>query len=576
VNRTLLLARTFFTRFFENDLMPPGLPQVQLVIWSVALLASPGLIFPARFAAKYLALERSPVALAHAMLFDRLVFVTMTMTAAGLVALVIWDGVFPDRRDARILGALPLPGRVQIAARLLALAALAAMMVTGVNMAPSLMYGLLLGAYGGASNSIVGVLAHFIATSLAGIFVFTVLIAVQGVVLNLGGRRASDRIAVVFQIVFVVALLQMIFFLPRMSGLLTTDLQDSWLRVIPSVWFLGLYDVLGGRPVNGAGGLAAIALLATAASTAMAAGLFMSTHARLQRRALEAQDGGHARWRIARALINGVTTRVTRHAASRAIFEFTLRTLARSRTHRLLLSMYVGVALALVASALVPLVLRRGFAAVATPSVEMLSAPLVLNFFTLVGMRVAIAIPVEPRANWMFRLREPTDRVHTIDGVAVALLLVGVVPSVGLAAATAAGLWGVRVAVFHAGICGLMGWLLTELLLMRLDKMPFTCSYLPGRSRIGTLWPLYLNGFIAYCYVTAAAELRFFFARPSLMMKWSIVLLAAIILLIVRRRRMLRTLMGLRFQEEDPDAAFAGFQLSEGFAAATDANRRLR
>jgi hypothetical protein len=35
-------------------------------------------------------------------------------------------------------------------------------------------------------------------------------------------------------------------------------------------------------------------------------------------------------------------------------------------------------------------------------------------------------------------------------------------------------------------------------------------------------------------------------------------------------------LIGLRFQEEDPDAVFAGFHLSEGFAAATDANRRLR
>jgi hypothetical protein len=556
--------------------MPPGLPQVQLVIWSVALMASPGLIFPARFAAKYVALEHSPNALAHAMLFDRLVFITMTMTAAGLVALVIWDGVFPDRRDARILGVLPVPGHVLIAARLLALAAVAAIMVTGVNIAPSLMYGLVLGMYGGAANSIVGILAHFIATSVAGIFVFTVLIAVQGVVLNLGGRRASDRIAVVFQIVFVVALLQMIFFLPRLSGLLTTDLHNSWLRVVPSVWFLGLYDVLGGRAVSGAGALASIALLATVATTAMTAGLFTLTHARLHRRALESQDSGHARWRSVRSLVNAITRRVTRHMTSRAIFEFTLRTLARSRSHRLLLSMYVGVALALVASALVPLVLRRGFAAVATPSVEMLSAPFVLSFFTLVGMRVAIAIPVEPRANWMFRLREPDDRVHTIDGVAVALLLAGVVPSVCLAAATAAVLWGVRVAVLHALFCGLMGWLLTELLLIRLDKMPFTCTYLPGRSRIGTLWPLYLNGFIAYCYVTAAAELRFFVTWPSLMLKWSTVIVAAIIFLIVRRRRTLRTLIGLRFQEEDPDAAFAGFDLSEGFAAATDANRRLR
>jgi len=30
--QTHLLARTFFSRMFESDLMPPGLPQVRLVV----------------------------------------------------------------------------------------------------------------------------------------------------------------------------------------------------------------------------------------------------------------------------------------------------------------------------------------------------------------------------------------------------------------------------------------------------------------------------------------------------------------------------------------------------------------
>jgi hypothetical protein len=48
-----LLARTFFVRLFESDLMPPGLPQVQLVIWSVVLVATPALTLPAVFIQKY-------------------------------------------------------------------------------------------------------------------------------------------------------------------------------------------------------------------------------------------------------------------------------------------------------------------------------------------------------------------------------------------------------------------------------------------------------------------------------------------------------------------------------------------
>jgi len=56
VRQVRLLARTFFVRLFESDLMPPGLPQVQLVIWSVVLVATPTLTLPGMFAQKYTAL----------------------------------------------------------------------------------------------------------------------------------------------------------------------------------------------------------------------------------------------------------------------------------------------------------------------------------------------------------------------------------------------------------------------------------------------------------------------------------------------------------------------------------------
>ena len=41
MHQTRLLARAFFSRLFESDLMPDGLPQVQLVIWGMLLAATP-------------------------------------------------------------------------------------------------------------------------------------------------------------------------------------------------------------------------------------------------------------------------------------------------------------------------------------------------------------------------------------------------------------------------------------------------------------------------------------------------------------------------------------------------------
>ena len=95
------------------------------------------------------------------------------MTPIGLVALVIWDGVFPDRRDARILTPLPVPGRTLIGARLLALAALCGIFVVGINAVPTVLYAPRITAFGGAANQVRGLLAFVVANGLAGTFVFT-------------------------------------------------------------------------------------------------------------------------------------------------------------------------------------------------------------------------------------------------------------------------------------------------------------------------------------------------------------------------------------------------------------------
>ena len=550
------------------------MPQAQVVIWSLAFLATPGLILPINYASANLRVDASPAAIGHALLVFRLFFITLTMTAIGLVALVIWDGIFPDRRDARILTPLPVPGTVLIGARLLALAALCGIFVVGINAVPTVFYAPMIAVFGGAANLVQGVLGFVVANGLAGVFVFSSLVALQGIVQNLGGKSATDRVSLLLQVSFVMVLLQMIFFMPRVGSMLPADLNSGWVLAMPSVWFLGLYDVIGGRPAAGAPALALVALLATATTVGGSIVLFLATHARLTRRALESrevtgQDGArrrHTAWLV------GL---ICRRPVERAAFEFTLKTLIRSRSHRLLMSIYVGGAFALIGSGIVPIAMRDGFAGFATPGVVLLSAPLVIGFFALVGMRVALAIPVEPKASWLFRLCEPSDRAAVIDGAQTAMLFVGVLPMVFVALVSAGTLWGAQVGAVHAGICLLMGWLLVEILLMGVAKIPFTCTYLPGRSRIGTLWPLYLTGFATYAYTTAAWEAEFLGSQRAVTI-FICVIGFAIVVLMVRRHRHLSQLLGFRFHEEDHEAIFEGFNLSEGFAAATETARRLR
>jgi hypothetical protein len=79
-------------------------------------------------------------------------------------------------------------------------------------------------------------------------------------------------------------------------------------------------------------------------------------------------DASGSQWHWIVAAIATVTRVLCPSPVGRAAFEFTVRTLARSRSHRLLMATYVGVALAFVGSAIIPLVLRRGLAGFAEPA----------------------------------------------------------------------------------------------------------------------------------------------------------------------------------------------------------------
>ena len=567
---TLLLGRTFFRRFFETDLMPPGLAQVQLVIGAISILAAPSFLMPFNFATRYAQMGQNVEGIARLMVLHRLIFITFTMIALGLVALVVWEGVFPDRRDARILGSLPLRGRTLIAARLGALGALAGIFIAGTNAVPTLVYGPVLSGFGGALTPIHGMAAHFLATTAAGAFVFFGLIALQGLLLNLTGRRLAERLSVVLQIVFVVALLQMIFFFPRVLPLVGRDVSNLTahpiMRYVPSVWFLALYDVICGRPSPASAEPAALGALLTITVTLAAVVLFIATHGRLTKRALETKDTAGSTNRLVSAAAWWVNTRLIRNSTKRAVLHFTLKTMTRSRTHRMLIALHAGIALALVLSGFIPLVMRTGLAGLGLPTVPLLSAPFVLMFFCLVGMRSAFAIPVEPKANWVVRMLEPPHRSAAINGAGAVMLSTVVVP-IGLVAwISSMVLLDAWHAFVHAAFCMLLGWFLAELLLLTLLKIPFTCTYYPGLSKMRTFWPLYLTAFTTFSYTTPLIEQEAF-ANPAVLVWMAGLVSAAIATIRLVRAKRLRELTGFRFEEQDPEVMFQGFKLSEGLAA---------
>jgi hypothetical protein len=102
----------------------------------------------------------------------------------------------------------------------------------------------------------------------------------------------------------------------------------------------------------------------------------------------------------------------------------------------------------------------------------------------VVGTRVVFALPLELRANWVFRITGVPPGQETLAAGRRSLLLLAVAPVWMGSAALCLRLWPWRQAAGHLAILGLIGILLADLSLHGFQKIPFACSYLPGKSRV--------------------------------------------------------------------------------------------
>lgn len=149
---------------------------------------------------------------------------------------------------------------------------------------------------------------------------------------------------------------------------------------------------------------------------------------------------------------------------------------------------------------------RRDFSALLSqPNQALLAIPMILLFFLLSGMRMVFTIPAELRANWVFQLTKDESWLDCCKGARKAMVLSAVLLLLLLFPFYAV-LWGWQVALQHL-IFGLMlSLILVELLLMNFRKVPFTCSYQPGKAYITVLGVFYWFAFTTYAYTMATLE----------------------------------------------------------------------
>ncbi len=121
-------------------------------------------------------------------------------------------------------------------------------------------------------------------------------------------------------------------------------------------------------------------------------------------------------------------------------------------------------------------------------------------------MRFVFDIPTETRANWIFRICLDKTK-HECIPLARKLILTFVLPWVFAVVLPLYGyLWGWRVGILQAVVVTLWSCLLTDVLLLRFRKIPFTCSYPPFRDSAVVLAMSYVLGFFVFVVLTSNLE----------------------------------------------------------------------
>jgi hypothetical protein len=102
----------------------------------------------------------------------------------------------------------------------------------------------------------------------------------------------------------------------------------------------------------------------------------------------------------------------------------------------------------------------------------------------VMGTRVVFAMPLDLRANWVFRVAGVRGGPGSLAATRRALLLLSVAPVWLATAAASLRLWPLQQAAGHLVVLACLGVLIADLFLHGFRKIPFACSYLPGKSQV--------------------------------------------------------------------------------------------
>jgi hypothetical protein len=409
---------------------------------------------------------------------DEYFFIVLSMTVTGAVAVWRWDAIFPDRRDYMNLVPLPISTRAIFFENLVAVLFLVGLVAADVNAVSCILFPVVVAASQSKFLFFVKFAAvHGIGVLLASVFAFFAVFSMIGLLMAVLPPRTFRRISAYMRGVVVVCLVALLCTSFAVPQLLRRAPAPRWIALIPSCWFLGLCQSLRARSGPVLTDLSRLALPALATVALVALCTYVVAYRRHFVRIAEIADTS-ARPRNPQGFRVGIMLDrlALRTRFQKAGFRFVTKTLLRSETHRLVLTAVGGLALVLASQALLDAFADAKSLRQAALTPDALSVPFILSFLVIVGLRIVFELPAELRSNWIFQLMVDPDR-QECESLARRVILIFVLPwLLAISLPVYAYLEGWKVATLHTLLVVLWAVLLTNIVLIRFRKIPFTCT----------------------------------------------------------------------------------------------------
>jgi hypothetical protein len=505
----LLLARHFFGRFFDNDIVAQDSDMRTNAIQALGFVAVPGMFVAFSMLPSSPRFDH-PFANGWNVIASYYFFVVYSMVVMGFVMVFEWDALFPDRRDYIVITPLPLGERTIFWSKLAALIVFLGLFLIDANIMGLVLGTIVTSGPGGLTMAAKLVVVQAAACLSGGAFVAMSFAALQGLLINCLTARAFRRVSPWAQMASMAVLIVALFLTPFLAMALRPlfEQHSPLLRWYPPFWFLSLYlDNLPGHPAGTMfHELAGLAPRAVAISAVAFAVTYFTGYWRHARRVMDGMEStGDPPGRLRAAFDRFANSYLLPHPLERATFHFITNTMLRSARHRLFLATVGGVAIAITLPTIGWLGLKPGSAMFVFTPAGLLTAPLILTFLCVVGLRAAFNLPAELRANWLFQTAESEGGMRHIRAARKWIVVMGLLPMsiVVLPVEIAFRGWE---GVVHLTFAVALGLVLLNALLIWFRKIPFTCSYFPGKMSMGAMALVLVVGFVLFVLAMARLE----------------------------------------------------------------------